>query len=87
MLLIVMTNRKEIKMRRTKERMPKQPDGTKYNWGYNDGLNASSMKNPIHRNWKGKDGILRHFDEAYVNGYIAGYAKSTGTVLTVLIQD
>lgn len=39
-------------------------------WGYNDGKNAATMRNPIHNNWRGVDGILRHYDESYIMGYI-----------------
>jgi len=56
-------------------------------WGYNDGKNAATMRNPIHNNWLGVDGILRHYDESYIMGYIIGYKEMTGKVLTILIKE
>jgi len=43
-----------------------------YNYGYHDGLNSQSMKNPIHNNWLN----LKHFNPQYIAGYWAGFTCS-----------
>lgn len=44
-------------------------DETRYNWGFNDGKNAKSFKNPLHKQWPAKG----HFDQVYAAGYWAGF--------------
>lgn len=40
-----------------------------YNRGYHDGKASKGFKNPIHKNWNGK----QHFDKDYEKGYWDGF--------------